>query len=207
MSKKPFDTETLGAPQEEVAYRLRAVRESLGLSLRAFASRLTDEAWHTSHTSVMKYERGQLKVTPDYLDLVSRKTGVPYGWFLSGIGSEDSPPSAPALRSAGLEFLPPFLHRSLTARLEQLADWCGVPPGPGLEEFYTEVGGVVRAPLTANTNYFRSLSELQERELSVYIATQFATMRTLLRRLGELDDGQPTEGCNLQEPAPSDALA
>lgn len=203
MSRIAFDTETLGAPQEEVAYRLRAVREAMGLSLRSFAKRLSSDSRHVSHTAVMKYERLELKITPDYLDLVARRTHVPYGWFLSGIGSEDSPLSAPVLLSAGLESLPSFLHRSVTERMERLADWCGVPPGPTLEEFYGQVGRILLAPFTDGATYFRSWSELTEREMSVYVASQFATLRTLLRRLGELDEVQLMEEAR-GEPGSSD---
>jgi transcriptional regulator with XRE-family HTH domain len=192
MSRRPFDVETLGAAQEEVAQRLRAVRESMGLSLRSFADRLTSSEHHVSHVAVMKYEHLELRITPDYLELVSMVTGVPYGWFLSGVGSEDSPPSPPALHSAGLDFLPTYHHRWITERLERLANWCGIPPGPALEEFYGQVGAVLRGPFGDDKSYLRPWRDLSDRELSVYLATQFATLRTLLRRLGVPDGVSPT---------------
>lgn len=189
-----FNVETLGAPQDQVAYRLRAVREAMGLSLREFTKLLTRSGRHVSHTAVMKYERGQLKITPDYVDQVSAATGVPFGWFLSGLTSDDSPDSGPAIHAAGLGFLPPYLHASVCSRLEGLADWCAVPPGPSLDEFYAHVGEIIRGPFRLSDQFIRPLDDLTERELSVYVATQFANLRTLLRRLGDLPGPEVGDG-------------
>jgi transcriptional regulator with XRE-family HTH domain len=191
MARGGFDVESLGAPQAEVAYRLRSVREAKGLSLREFAKLLTGPDRHVSHTAVMKFEDLELRITPDYLDLVATRTGIPYGWFLSGLDADDVSPSTPALETARLEFLPRYLHRSVTERLEGLADWCGIPPGPDLDVFFRQVGDVIRAPFAEPNSNFRSWKQLTQRELSVYIATQFATLRTLLRRLGEPEDPGP----------------
>lgn len=187
MSRVPFDIETLGAKQDEAAYRLRAVRESLGLSLRSFADRLSSADRHVSHVAVMKYENLELKITPDYLDLVAKTTGVPYGWFLSGLGGEDAEGTNSALHAAGMEFLPAFHHRWINERLGRLADWCGIPPGAALGDFYAQVGAILRVPFQEDKSYLRPWSELSDRELSVYLATQFATLRMVLRRLGTPD--------------------
>ena len=194
VSRIPFDVETLGAPQQEVAFRLRAVREAHGLSLRDFAERLTEHGRHVSHTAVAKYERGELKITPDYLELVSGEFGVPYGWFLSGIASEDDGTEVPSLGDAGLDFLPKFLRASVRTRLDLLADWCGIPPGPLRISFYQDVGAIIRAPLTEHGSCVRPWQELSERELSVYLVTQFATLRTLLRRWKETEQAPQDQG-------------
>jgi len=194
MSRSSFNVDVLGAQQEEVAHRLRAVRESLGLSLRTMASRLTSEEHHVSHVAVMKYERLELKITPDYLERVARVTNVPYGWFLSGVGGEDSPPSHPPLQTAGMDFLPSVHHRWVADRLERLANWCGIPPGKTLEGFYAQVGAILGAPLKGNAAYLRSWTQLTDRELSVYLATQFATLRTVLRRLGDPEEPSGSSG-------------
>lgn len=185
MSRMPLDVEILGARQEDVAHRLRAVRESMGLSLRALATRLTSNGSQVSHVAVMKYERLELNITPGYLEQVAGVTNVPYGWFLSGVGGEDSPPSHPPVQTAGLDFLPPVHHKWIAERLERLANWCGVPPGPALEEFYAQLGAILGTPLKGDAVFLRSWNQLTDRELSVYLATQFATLRTVLRRLGE----------------------
>lgn len=191
MARSGFDVETLGAPQAEVAYRLRAIREAKKLSLREFAKLLTGPDRHISHTAVMKFEELELRITPDYIDLVATRTGVPYGWFLSGLDADDVSPSTPAIQAARLDFLPRYLHASVTERLEGLANWCGVPPGSDLTVFFQQVGELIRAPFAGTNPNFRSWEELTQRELSVYIATQFATLRTLLRRLGEPEQPGP----------------
>jgi len=191
MARQRFDEESLGAPQVEVAYRLRAIRESKGMSLREFAKLLTGPDHHVSHTAVMKFEDMDLRITPDYIDLVASKTGVPFGWFLSGLAADDVSPSTPALQVAGMDFLPPYLHRSVTERLEGMANWCGIPPGPALDDFFRQIGAVIRAPFAEPSSFFRDFEELTQRELAVFIATQFATLRTLLRRLGEPDEAPP----------------
>jgi transcriptional regulator with XRE-family HTH domain len=185
MPREPYDIDNLGAPQAEVAFRLRAVRKARGLSLREFAGFLSSDGSRVSHTAVMKYEHEELRITPGYLELVAKSTEVPYGWFLSGLGSDEVPELAPALASAGLEFLPAYLHRSVTSRLEGLADWCGIPPGPGLVEFYRGVGRLLTAHFQELHSYVRPLAELSERELSVYMAMQFATLRAVFRRFGK----------------------
>lgn len=185
MSRIAYDVDGLGAPQAEVAYRLRAVRQFHGLSLREFARCLTEAGRHVSHTAVAKYEDGELKITPDYLDLVGKAFGVSYGWFLSGLGSDDLLPGNPSVEAAGLQFLPRYLHVSVSGRLEALADWCGVPDGVIRESFFQEIGDFVRAPFLRPSTYFRPWEEFSEREISVYVATAFATLRSLVRRSGE----------------------
>ncbi len=186
MPSAGYDLENLGASQEEVAFRLRAVRESMGFSLREFAEGLRDMGRGVSHTAVTKYERGDLRITPDYLDLVSAFSKVPYGWFLSGLSSEDVPLATPALLSAGLDVLPAYLHKSLSSRLEGLADWCGIPPGPALDEFFADVGHLLKAPFLESRGSVQPLNEISERVLSVYMAMQFSILRTVLRRFGDL---------------------
>ncbi len=196
MSRVAYDVDGLGAPQTEVASRLRAVRQFHGLSLRDFASRLTEAGHRVSHTAVAKYEDGELKITPDYLDLVGKAFGVSYGWFLSGLGSDDLLPGNASLDAAGLDFLPRYLHTSVSARLDALADWCGVPDGAIREGFFQELGDFVRTPFSRPSIYFRPWEEFSEREISVYVATAFATLRTLLRRSGE---GEPPPGTGSAE--------
>lgn len=191
MSRKPFDVEGLGAPQEEVAVRLRAVRESNALSLREFAHRLSSNGRQVSHTAVAKYEIGELKITPDYLELVSRAFSVPYGWFLSGLGADEETLADPAMAAAGLEFLPRYLHKSVSTRLGLLADWCGIPAGPVRVDFYEEVGSILRVPFSQALRFTRQLTDLSERELSVFIVTQFAALRTVLRRFTEDSQTSP----------------
>jgi len=189
MSRVPFDVETLGAPQWEVGARLRAIREAKNLSLREFAKRVSHASFHVSHTAVVKYEMGGLKITPDYLERVSEAFNVPYGWLVSGVVPEDISSGSPIVLEAGLGFLPRYLQRSVGSRLEQLADWCGTPPGPIRSDFYREVGRLLRAPFSEPSGFLRSWDELSERELSVYVATQFANLRMVLRRFVQEDFG------------------
>jgi transcriptional regulator with XRE-family HTH domain len=182
MSPTPFDVEILGVPQEEVALRLRVLREGRGLSLRKFAALLSAVGHPVSHTAVVKFERMELKITPDYLDLVSRATGVTYGWLLSGKGLGDPSGEYPVVLAAGLESLPGFLHDSVSKRLEQLAEQCGITQGAEKPEFYQRIGAIVRAPFAEASSFLRPWDQLSERELTTFLASQFRALQSLLNR-------------------------
>jgi transcriptional regulator with XRE-family HTH domain len=184
MSRQPYDTESLGSPQPEVAARLKAFRVGRGLSLRAFSKGLQAKGHQISHTAVMKYETGALKITDGYLEMVREAYNVPFGWFLSGLeaiqGAEH-----PVLEGSGLEELPSFLHASMSRRLEEMADGCELPDGPGRPIFYRMVGDLILAPFSQDGTFVRAWTELSEREISTYISAQLGLLEPLLRKVSE----------------------
>lgn len=101
--------------------RLRAVRESAGMSLREFAAFLTDEAdYEISHAAVREYERGR-SVPAAYLGALSETLGVDVEWVVTGRG-----PGRRRLRSLEIE----RGLRELSVRAEELARKADVSPGP-----------------------------------------------------------------------------
>jgi transcriptional regulator with XRE-family HTH domain len=182
VSRIPYDVESLGPAQEAVAGRLRAFRLEQRLSLRAFADRLSKSGHPISHTAVAKYETGRLKVTADYLELVSGSFGVPYGWFISGLGDDDKGADYPALVAAGLAGLPGYAHDTVAARLEKLAVECGVPEGAERDAYFRTVGRLVLAPFLDSEGLIRGWGELTQKELMGYLTGEFALLRTLFRK-------------------------
>lgn len=101
--------------------RLRAVRESAGMSLREFADFLEDEAgYEISHAAVREYERGR-SVPARYLGALSEALGVDVDWMVTGRG-----PGPRHLRSLELE----QGLRELADRAYALARKHDPSPGP-----------------------------------------------------------------------------
>lgn len=100
--------------------RLRAVRESAGMSLREFADFLSDQAgYEVSHAAVRAYERGR-SVPAGYLGALSDALGIDVDWVVTGHG--------PGERRLGTLELERGL-REIADRAEELARKHDASPG------------------------------------------------------------------------------
>lgn len=117
-----------------IATRLKALRDDLHLSSRAFAGAVTEAGFPVSHAAVLGYEKeredgGPESVPGDYLAAVCKAFDVAPAWILTGIGprkqpAQDADGYGAAWREAAAE---------LRALAESFDKRAGKAPGPDEE--------------------------------------------------------------------------
>lgn len=72
---------------EGVRERLRLARKNAGLSARTCADRLGGKGFPVEYSTILRYERGEMRPPADYVLAVAILTETSPGWLLTGEGS------------------------------------------------------------------------------------------------------------------------